>query len=71
MFGARNCEVCSGHFAALEYYFLLGRKLLHVPLALTDICFRSVLRYFLKSERAVGRDCAYSESFWAGRGCGM
>lgn len=49
---------------------MLGSRLLYFHLALTSICFRSVPRYFLKSEYGVSRDCPYSESLWAGRSWG-
>lgn len=65
VFGVRDCETCS---ECLQFgRFLLGSRLLYFHLALTGICFRSVLRYFLKSEYGVGRDCAYNKSLWAGR----
>lgn len=51
--------------------FLLGSRLLYFHLALTGVCFRSVLRYFLKSEYGVGRDCAYNKSLLAGRSWGV
>lgn len=56
-------------FAALGA-FLFGNRLLCFHLALAGICFRSVLRYFLKAEYGLGRDCVYSESLRAGRSRG-
>lgn len=69
MFGAGDCQTCSECFAALGA-FLLGSRLLYFHLALAGICFRSVLRYFLKYEYDLGKDCVYSEGLRAGRSWG-
>lgn len=55
MFGAGSWETCSEHFAALEDFFS-WKWAIEFPSG-SGICFRSVLRYFLKSECGVGRDC--------------
>lgn len=72
MFGAGSRETCSEHFGssdeALEDFFV-WKWAIEFPSG-SGICFRSVLRYFLKSECGVSRDCAHSESLWAGRSWG-